>query len=108
MENQTRTGNDKQGIIVVTGGSKGIGKAIAQKFAETGYTILLCARNENNLRQAAEEIQVQSNHAIVKTFSADLSDKTEITAFAEWCLQQGTPSILVNNAGNYLPGNVWN
>lgn len=108
MENQTRAGNDKPRIVVVTGGSKGIGKAIAQKFAETGHTILLCARNENNLRQAADEIQVQNNHAAVKTFSADLSDKTEITSFAEWCLQQGTPSILVNNAGTYLPGNAWN
>ena len=108
MENQTRTGDDKPGIVVVTGGSKGIGKAIAQKFAADGYTILLCSRNEHNLREAAEEIQLLSNHVVIKTFSADLSDKAEVIAFAEWCIEQGTPSILVNNAGNYLPGNVWN
>lgn len=106
MENQTRP--SKAGIVIVTGGSKGIGKAIAQKFALDGYTILLCARNEHNLKEAAAEIQLQSNHAVIKTFSADLSDKTELIAFAEWCLQQGTPTVLVNNAGNYLPGNVWN
>ena len=108
MENQTSTGADKPGIIVVTGGSKGIGKSIAQKFAEDGNTILLGARNEHNLRQAAEEIQALYKHAIIKTFSADLSDKKEVSVFAEWCLQQGTPTVLVNNAGNYLPGNVWN
>jgi short-subunit dehydrogenase len=108
MENQTRPDNEKPGIVIVTGGSKGIGKAIAQKFAAEGHTILLCARNEHNLKEAAEELLLQAGHAIIQTFSADLSDKTEVVAFAEWCLQQGTPSVLVNNAGNYLPGNVWN
>lgn len=107
MENQTRTHDEKPGIAVITGGSKGIGKAIAEKFATAGYTILLCARNENNLRETAEEIGVKHKHAVVNYFSADLSDKTAVIAFAEWCLQQGTPTILVNNAGTYLPGNTW-
>jgi short-subunit dehydrogenase len=108
MENQTRHDNENPSIVIVTGGSKGIGKAIALKFAREGSVILLCARNEHTLKEAAEEIKLMHANAIVKTFSADLSDKTEVIAFAEWCLQQGTPSVIVNNAGNYLPGNVWN
>lgn len=108
MENQTRTRHEKPPIAVITGGSKGIGKAIAGRFASRGYTILLCSRNESHLRAAAEEMEVKYKHAVIRLFSADLSEKAGAVAFAEWCLQQGTPTVLVNNAGSYLPGNVWN
>ncbi|HSN61198.1 MAG TPA: SDR family oxidoreductase [Ferruginibacter sp.] len=92
--------------VIVTGASKGIGRAIAEKFAAEGYTILLCARNEVNLLAAAEDIRKKYNQAIIKTFTADLSDKTQVLAFGDWCLQQGTATVLVNNAGVYLPGNA--
>lgn len=96
---------DKE-IVIVTGGSQGIGSAIAQKFAEGGNTILLCSRNEANLVEEAEKIKKAAPEAIVKTFAADISEKIQAIAFAEWCLHQGTPGVLVNNAGIYLPGNV--
>lgn len=96
---------DKE-TVIVTGGSQGIGSAIAQKFASAGNTILLCARTEETLLQEAKKIKAKSQGAIVKTFAADLSEKSQTLAFAEWCLKQDTPGILVNNAGIYLPGNV--
>jgi short-subunit dehydrogenase len=103
-------GNDtKQArTVIVTGSSKGIGKSIAEKFAEEGNTVLLCARNEATLAQAALDISKKYPQASIKTFVADLSQKVEVLAFATWCLQQGTPMILVNNAGVYLPGNASN
>ena len=70
--------------VIVTGASKGIGRAIAEIFAAEGYTILLCARNEVNLLAAAEDIRKKYNESIIKTFTADLSDKTQVFAFADW------------------------
>ena len=105
MENETFFAPEK--TVIITGASRGIGKAIAKKFAAEGQTILLCARNEKNLLQAAEELHKQYSHASIKTFAADLSIKNELVSFGQWCLQQGVPGVLVNNAGTYLPGNVW-
>ncbi|MEO6405292.1 MAG: SDR family oxidoreductase [Ferruginibacter sp.] len=92
--------------IVITGASKGIGKAIAEKFAALGNTLLLCSRNEKNLQEVADEIAAKNKSVDIKIKAADLSDKAQAIAFAEWCLLSGTPSILVNNAGFYMPGNV--
>ncbi len=105
MENEKLFAAEK--TVIITGASRGIGKAIAEKFAAEGQTILLCARNENNLLQAAEELRKQFSQASIKTFAADLAIKKELDLFGQWCLQQGVPGILVNNAGTYLPGNVW-
>jgi short-subunit dehydrogenase len=91
--------------VIITGASKGIGKAIAEKFASAGHHLFLCARNSKLMESTATEIR---NHygVVVKARSADLSVKEEVLSFAEWCLQEGTPDILVNNAGIYLPGNA--
>ena len=102
MENErTLAGN-----VIITGASRGIGKAIAEKFAAEGKTVLLCARNASNLLETAAALRDSYPKAIIKTFIADLSEKEQVLLFADWCLLQGTPSILVNNAGVYLPGNV--
>lgn len=92
--------------IVITGASKGIGKAIAEKFAITGNRLFLCSRNLSLLEKTAEEISVKNPAVAIHVKSADLSVKEEACAFAEWVLGFGAPSILVNNAGYYLPGNV--
>ncbi len=102
MENETVSGR----IVVVTGASKGIGKAIASQFAAEGKTVLLCARNEATLQSCVAELKTQYPKAQIESFVADLSEKTQVQAFAAWCLQKGNPDILVNNAGTYLPGNI--
>jgi short-subunit dehydrogenase len=102
MENQ----QNERATVIVTGASKGIGKAIAEKFAAEGKTVLLCARNEANLLNTEKAILQQYSHATIKSFVADLSDKIQVASFGDWCLQQGSPTILVNNAGLYLPGNT--
>lgn len=96
----------KSETIIITGASKGIGLAISKVFANEGKKILLCARNEKDL-EAAQSVLIKSNPLIAcEYFIADLGNKNEVFNFSEWCLQQGTPSILVNNAGTYVPGNV--
>jgi short-subunit dehydrogenase len=94
--------------IIVTGASKGIGKAIAAAFAVDGANLFLCSRNETALSDTAAELRSAYPKSTVKTRSADLSIKEEATAFGKWCLEYGTPDILVNNAGSFLPGSVYN
>lgn len=93
--------------VVVTGASKGIGLAIAEKFAADGHTILLCSRGEKGLYDAVSHLQ-RHTHARIKAMPADMGDKEEVKKFADWCLQSGTPDILVNNAGQFLPGSIYN
>ncbi len=93
--------------VVITGGSKGLGKAMAEKFAAAGDDLFLCARNENTLKETQKSLQAsfpQSNIYIKKT---DLAIANELNEFADWCLSFGNPEILINNAGNFLQGNVY-
>lgn len=92
--------------IIITGASKGIGKAIAVKFASYGYNLFLCARNLEQLNKTALEIQEIFPSVKIKVKAADLSEKEQAEQFADWCLHHGIPDILVNNAGVYLPGNT--
>lgn len=91
--------------IVITGSSKGIGKAIAEKFATAGNNLFLCARNEAKLNETAAELKA-NYPAEIHSFVADLSNKTQVQKFAEFCLPHGTPDILINNTGQYIPGNI--
>jgi short-subunit dehydrogenase len=82
--------------IVVTGGTKGIGKAIADKFAQNNFSVIVCARNPP--QKPAENITY---------FQADLSKKEEVLAFADFVKSQTSKvDILVNNTGFFLPGQV--
>src|SRR5258705_4357854 len=94
--------------IVITGASKGIGKALALKFAKQGNNIFICARNENELANTAKEIKEKNNIA-VEYFAADLSEKTSSGKFTDWISAQNiTPDILINNAGRFIPGSIYN
>ena len=96
--------------IVITGASRGIGKAIAAKFAAAvpGAMLLLNARNKETLEQAAVELNNAYPACKVHFFPADLSIKEEAESFGDWCLGYGTPDVLVNNAGSFLPGSIHN
>jgi len=94
-------------IAVITGSSKGIGKSIAERFAANSYDLFLCARHENELKETAETLQKAHPRIDVAYKIADLSKKEDIISFANWCLAKSTPTVLVNNAGSYLPGNTF-
>ncbi|MEO6219269.1 MAG: SDR family oxidoreductase, partial [Ginsengibacter sp.] len=95
--------------IVVTGSSKGIGKAIAEKFSGLGNQVFITARNEDELSKTANIITEKNGGIVIKFFAADLSDKNETTKFAGWLLNQiDTIDILINNTGQFLPGSVYN
>ncbi|MDQ2719040.1 MAG: SDR family oxidoreductase [Bacteroidota bacterium] len=94
--------------IVITGASKGMGKAMAEKFASAKNDIFICSRNEKELAETANELN-KSNGNFVKYFAADLSDKNEVEKFADWLLAKDISiDILINNAGQFIPGSIYN
>ena len=94
--------------IVITGGSKGMGKALVTKFATNRNNIFINSRNEEELATVAKEINDQNN-ATVKYFAADLSKKTSSDQFLNWFLKANVvPDILINNAGSFISGNIYN
>jgi short-subunit dehydrogenase len=95
-------------IAIITGASKGIGKAIAMQLAAENYTLLICARGELSLYNAVQDILNQHPATTVKAIPVDMGNKDEVLAFAKWCLQYGTPTIVVNNAGQFIQGNIAN
>jgi short-subunit dehydrogenase len=95
-------------IVVITGASKGIGKAVATEFAKKGYTLLLCSRGEAALYNTVSELQTAYPDASIKARPTDMSNEADVLAFAAWCLEKGTPDIIVNNAGHFVPGSIYN
>ncbi len=94
--------------VIVTGASKGIGKAIAEIFAAHGHHLFICSRGEATLYKTIEELSVKYPSAIIKAKPFDLSKKEQAKEFGTWCLGFGVPDILVNNAGLFAPGSVYN
>ncbi|MBL7759836.1 MAG: SDR family oxidoreductase [Sediminibacterium sp.] len=95
-------------IVVITGASKGIGKAIAEQFAAANHQLLLCSRGEKSLYDTVNELQTRFPESTIKGRVCDMSNKADVQDFASWCLQQGTPDMLVNNAGQFIPGSIYN
>lgn len=92
--------------IVITGASKGMGKAMALRFALAKNNIFICARHHGELEQTAREIEEAAPGSTVKFLVADLGRRTDIDRFAAWL--PATPDILINNAGQFLPGSIYN
>jgi short-subunit dehydrogenase len=94
--------------IVITGASKGIGKAIAERFATGGYSLFLCARHEDALAAVSKEIAEKNPKITVRYQPCDVSKKEEVKAFADFVVQhEGHAGILINNAGTFFPGHVF-
>jgi short-subunit dehydrogenase len=96
------------GSILVTGGTKGIGKAIIEKFAAEGFTIYTCARSAADLKSLKQEISAGFPDALIHTFQADLSKREEVVSFAKSIKAIGLPDVIVNNTGVFLPGAIHN
>jgi 3-oxoacyl-[acyl-carrier protein] reductase len=85
-------------VVLVTGASKGIGKAIAAAFAAEGSSVVLNARHRQELEQAVQEIQQHGGHALA--LAADLTNASEAQRLAQQAIAHfGTIHVLVNNVG---------
>lgn len=93
-------------LLVVTGGTKGIGRAILERFASAGFDVATCARKHPDLIQLKEDIE---RKYLVKVFAqtADMSDKNQVKVFTDFINKLSRPvDVLVNNAGHFVPGEV--
>ncbi len=89
---------------LITGASKGIGKAIAEELASRKINVLLVARSESLLKEVADDI---SNKYAVKTayLATDLANENASQQIFDWCISNNfTVNILINNAGYGLSG----
>lgn len=94
-------------LIVVTGGSQGIGRAILEKFVAEGFDGVTCSRHIADLKSMQKEIEKINPGSKIFFRKADLSVKEEAVSFAEYVLSLGRPvDVLVNNAGYFVPGEI--
>jgi short-subunit dehydrogenase len=92
---------------IITGASRGIGKAIARIYAQHGYDLLLCSQNEYRLLETIEELKKDFPQINIQGQAFDLGTREGTRLLGEWVLSQtDTVDILVNNAGTFVPGNV--
>ncbi|MBK6937279.1 MAG: SDR family oxidoreductase [Chitinophagaceae bacterium] len=94
--------------IVITGASRGIGKAIAEMFAQNGHNLFLCSKSELPLYNTLQELLTKYPNVSITARPSDLSDGNQAAAFANWVLETATPDVLVNNAGGFEPGSINN
>jgi len=96
--------------IVVSGASKGIGKAIIKKFFEAGFDVAFCARNNKTLNQFKNELEaIGEDDQKVLAIACDVSDKEAVQWFAEQvAFEFEEIDVLVNNAGIFVPGQINN
>ncbi len=90
-------------VALVTGGSKGLGKAMARGMVECGADVIITSRNENELRPALDDI-LRGTHRRGKFIVADMGRREEVRRLATTALEQmQRVDILVNNAGTNVP-----
>src|SRR5438045_7613625 len=93
-------------MAVVTGGTKGIGRAIVDKLASEKFDIVTCSRNAGDLNTLQKVVQ-NSYKVKVSVFAADLSVREQVRSFGQFIKNLQQPlDVLVNNVGNFAPGKV--
>jgi NAD(P)-dependent dehydrogenase (short-subunit alcohol dehydrogenase family) len=98
---RTLAGRVRDKVVVVTGGSSGIGHATARKLADAGAKVVIIARDPEKLDATRKEIAASGGRSY--TYSCDLSDMNAIDAVAKKILaDHGTVDFLVNNAGRSI------
>ena len=87
-------------VAIVTGGSKGIGYSIAERFLKEGAKVIICSRNKAELSKAAAKLGCDFHQL-------DVSDSSGVNSMSEWFSKEhGKLDILVNNAGLIRPGRI--
>ncbi len=90
-------------VVMITGASKGLGRALAIKFAEEGAKVAICARNLGPLKEVEKELRMMG--AEVVALEADVSDARDVDRFVSVTEEAwGSVDVLFNNASVFGPG----
>ena len=91
--------------IVITGGTKGLGRAMAEEFAAQGFDVCVCARTRADLDAMQADWETQFPQSRLYTQAVDLSKKDDVFHFAAYVRSLWSRlDVLINNAGIFLPG----
>lgn len=94
-------------LAVVTGATKGIGRAIAERLIQEGFDLAICARTQTDVSATAAALQALNSNACILGEVADLSERADVDRFAQKVMDTfASVDVLVNNAGIYRPGSV--
>ncbi len=94
-------------VVLVTGGSSGIGLAVARRLAEAGATTIVCGRDQGKLDEARALVEADG-HPLV-TFSVDLANMDDADRMVRWLVETyGGVDVLVNNAGRSIRRSIEN
>lgn len=98
--------NDK--IALVTGATKGIGKAISLALVKEGYKLIACARNRDLLSQLKIEVEENIPNSEIFVQSCDFSSSAQVSQLTSWLETNSLHvDVLVNNVGLFIPGSIF-
>ncbi|WP_461789930.1 SDR family oxidoreductase [Pedobacter sp.] len=91
---------------IITGATKGIGRATAIELAKNGYDVIVGARSEQDLKQLT--IELNAYNVKVVALKVDFSVKTQVITFVESAMEfAGNVNVLVNNVGSFVPSSFF-
>lgn len=92
---------------VITGATKGIGRAIASKLAHAGFNVAICSRNQNEIDSFCQELTLKFPDIKAIGLATDCSNPAHVKRFADFVQQQfQVVDVLINNAGVFKPGSL--
>jgi len=100
---------NKDKIALVTGATKGMGRAISIALAREGYKIIACARNQDSLKQLQADILNEVSNSETFIQRCDFSVPSQVKELTSWlAINSLHVDVLVNNVGLFIPGSILN
>lgn len=94
-------------LVIVSSGTKGIGKATVERFMAGGFDVVTCARTESDLLELQRSLQAKYPSAKLYVKAVNMAVKAEVEAFVTFIAALNRPvEIIVNNAGLFVPGQI--
>lgn len=94
-------------LLIISGGTKGIGKAIVEIFGRNGFDVITCSRNQNDIDRLIDNIKSSGVTNEVRGYKADLSNRKEVDGFVKYINSfKRTVDVLINNVGTFQPGKI--